>query len=195
MKYLSIQEMGFSYDSVPDMLEAIDEPNRIACQKLYNEHEKLFRKAPGSSHNHQAWEGGYLDHVREVMNICIMLYTLYSETRELNFSLADALLVMFLHDIEKPFKERIIYTIEEVHGTTGEFITIKQAKAMVRNDIIEQYDINLTEQQQNALKYVEGEGADYTNEKRVMNELAAFCHIVDVSSARIWHDYGKSKEW
>jgi len=32
------------------------------------------KKAKGSNHNHQTWEGGYLDHVVETMNIAVWLY-------------------------------------------------------------------------------------------------------------------------
>lgn len=47
--------------------------------------------------------------------------------------------------------------------------------------------------QRNALTYVEGEINDYSSQKRVMNELAAFCHKVDVWSARGWCDYPKAR--
>ena len=54
-----------------------------------------------------------------------------------------------------------------------------------------EYGITLTEQQKSAIKYVEGEGDDYTPGKRVSDELAAFCHICDVWSARIRYDSPK----
>jgi len=182
------------YYAIAEMIEAIDEPNRTACRKLYEENIELFKKAAGSSYNHQAWEGGYFDHITEVMNVCVMLYPMYN-VRGLNFTLSDALLVMFIHDLEKAFSDEVVDVIEENYGTTGNFLSMKEAKAIVRNQLIEKYNIVLTEQQQNAFKYVEGENNDYSSGKRVMNELAAFCHIADVSSARIWHEYGKEKKW
>ena len=169
-----------TYYGIKQMLHMIDEPNRSACLKLYYDNEALFNTAEGSSFNHQAWEGGYADHVREVMNIAVMLYPVYS-IRPLNFTLSDALLVLFLHDLEKPWKN---------DGSIG-----KSARAIIRALKIAEYGIKLTEQQSNALLYVEGEGNDYTNKERKMNELAAFCHVCDVSSARIFHDHGKSGEW
>jgi hypothetical protein len=62
----------------------------------------IIGNAPGSTKNHQAWEGGYIDHITEVMNIAHWLYT--SSPRPLPFGLADALEVLFLHDLEKPWK-------------------------------------------------------------------------------------------
>ena len=50
-------------------------------------------------------------------------------------------------------------------------------------------DLHLTEEQRNGMKYVEGELDDYTNKKRSMGPLAAFCHVCDVTSARLWFDY------
>lgn len=193
------------YYTISEMIEAIDEPNRTACRRLYDENVELFKRMPGSSNNHQAWEGGYFDHITEVMNVCVSLFPIYN-VRKLNFTLSDALLVMFLHDLEKPWKETLLTTankeIEIAKGCSGGWITldtkesiIKDVRKKFREHKIQEYGIVLSEQQQNALKYVEGENADYSNKRRVMNELAAFCHIADVSSARIWHDQGKTKEW
>lgn len=41
---------------------------------------------------------------------------------------------------------------------------------------------------------MEGELNDYSSKIRVMNELAAFCHKVDVHSARIWYDYPQNND-
>ncbi|MEK6891083.1 MAG: hypothetical protein AABX03_03005, partial [Nanoarchaeota archaeon] len=60
-------------------------------------------------------------------------------------------------------------------------------------DLINKYGFELTSEQENALKYVEGEGEDYDPHKRAQLPLAAFVHICDVISARIWHDYPKEK--
>ncbi len=168
------------YYSVIEMIEAIDEPNRAACRKLYEENIELFNKMPGSSHNHQAWEGGYLDHIAEAMNICMLLYPMYN-VRKLNFTLSDALLVIYVHDLEKLWRNGEKYDKE--YERFFRFVKLKE------------YGFVLSDQLTNALEYVEGERNDYSNKKRVMNELAGFCHIADVSSARIWHDYGKSKAW
>lgn len=168
------------YYSIVEMIDMIDEPNRAACHKIYHDNKELFDKMPGSSHNHQAWPGGYSDHITEVMNICILLYPVYS-IRNLYFNLSDSLLIMYVHDLEKLWRTGDAYdkTIER----SFRFFKLKE------------YGFVLTKQHINALEYVEGERDEYSNKKRVMNELAGFCHVADVSSARIWHDYGKNKEW
>ncbi len=180
-----------SYHHIKDMLNMIDEPYRSACHKLYDDNVDLFKRAKGSTYNHQSWEGGYHDHITEVMNICIALYPIY-RIRGLNFTLSDALLVMFLHDLEKPWKDEISKEIDKLplHMRLSEaHYGFKKIRKVFRETKIKEYGIELMPQQQNALKYVEGEGEDYSSKARVMNELAAFCHIADVSSARIWHNF------
>lgn len=151
----------------------LSEVNQKAFKKLYDEQKHHILKAPGSSHNHQAWNGGYVNHIADCCYMARKLYPVYNKDfHALNFTLEDVITVLLLHDIEKPFISRPI---------------TKEGRSAVRKDIIKKYGFELTESQKNALKYIEGEGKDYSSEKRVMNELAAFCHICDISSARIYH--------
>ncbi len=55
----------------------------------------------------------------------------------------------------------------------------------------------LSDYQMNALTYVEGELKDYSSKRRVMNELAAFCHHIDNWSAREKFNYPRAEgdEW
>jgi hypothetical protein len=162
------------YFTLNTLLEMIPQPTRDKLQQLWNANYARFSEARGSSHNHQAWDGGYLDHIREVMNIAAALYQTLEVLRPLPFTLADALIVLFLHDVEKPWKAEFRFTKSERPG--------------FRQKMLEQYGIELTKDQQNAFKYVEGENDDYTPGRRVTNELGAFCHLCDYTSARIWHD-------
>lgn len=162
---------------IKEFFQLIDPCNRDACLKLLLELEsEPFRSAPGSSHNHQAWSGGYLDHVFEVLQIAVTTYASLSSIRELPFTLSDALLVLFLHDIEKPYKYGLKLMIAKAEN--HEFRLKK----------IEEFCFKLTDQQLNGLRYVEGENADYSSNQRVMGPLAAFCHMCDICSARIWFD-------
>ena len=168
------------YYSIEEMLEMVDHPyNRKPCKKLLKENEALFKTVQGSTHNHQAWPGGYWDHVQEIMNIAVVLYRNLDELRTLPFTLGEALLVVFLHDIEKPWKYEV--------GTNGELRHKKTFKTkadahIFRMQKLKEYGIKLLPGQQNAMKYIEGELDDYSNKERVMNELAAFCHLCDVTS-------------
>lgn len=174
------------YYTIEQMFAMIDEPNRTACFRIFLENRKLFQTVQGSTHNHQAWPGGYQDHVQEIMNIAAYLYPRMHMLRSLPFSLSDALLVLFLHDIEKPWKYEIGSDGELQH--TASFRT-KKAQHEFRSEKLREYDITLTLEQENGMRYVEGELNDYTNRRRVMCPLAAFCHTCDVWSARGWFNH------
>jgi len=174
------------YSSLDRLLLTIAEPNRNAVLKIVADHRTLFQTVPGATNNHQNWPGGYFDHVQEVLNIAVLLYGPLSRARPLPFSLSDALLVLFLHDIEKPWKyerreDGQLHVIPE--------LVEKQAQHAFRATKLAEYGIVLTDLQQNALHYVEGEMADYSSRRRVMNELAAFCHLCDTWSARGWYSH------
>lgn len=174
------------YHELLRAIERIDEPYKSACLRIYVEHGVLFRTVPGSTNNHQAWPGGYWDHVTEVMNIALELYPMLASKRQLPFSLSDALLVLFLHDIEKPWKYDMLPKGRlEIKPALRE----KPAQHAYRITRLAEYGISLTDDQLNGLKYVEGELADYTSRRRVMGPLAAFCHACDNLSARLWFNY------
>ena len=119
------------------------------------------------------------------MNIVIKLYQTLNSLRSLPFSLSDALLICFLHDVEKPWKYELIN--RELHVI--EALKEKPAQHEFRMNKLASYGIVLTVSQLNGLKYVEGEISDYSSRERKMNELAALCHMADVASARIWYNY------
>lgn len=169
------------------MVEMIDEPNRTACRRILADHRVLFQTVQGSTNNHQAWLGGYFDHVQEIMNIVIVLYATLSILRPLPFSLSDALLVVFLHDLEKPWKYELGADgqLNEIDALRGN----KPAQHAFRFVKIAEYGIELTEDQYNGMLYVEGELSNYSSRQRVMGPLAALCHLADVTSARIWFDH------
>ncbi len=176
------------YYSIDQLLEFIDEPNRSKCKRLLRYNRKRFENTYGSVHNHQCWKGGYLDHITEIMNYCIAFYKLLKSIgRPLPFSLSDALLVLFLHDIEKPWKYR-----RNKEGILEVIPKLKSKEAQFEFQLkkIAQYGIKLTKKQLNGLKFVEGENNNTYNEYgRAMNELAKLCNISDSWSARGAFDY------
>lgn len=179
------------YYSIEQMLEMVDHPaNRKPCLKLLKEKKRLFQTVQGSTHNHQAWRGGYWDHIQEAMNIGIKLYRTLDSDWIFRFTLGEALLVLFLHDIEKPWSYEL-GPDQKLRRTA--MLNTKEAQRNFRDKKLKEFGILLTEKQENAMKYVEGEGNDYTNRYRVMNELAAFCHMCDVASARIRHAHPLEK--
>lgn len=128
------------------------------------------------------------------MNYARQLFLLeLSLGRPIPFSLSDVLLIFFLHDIEKPWR---ILVDTSGHASNKPGLDTKAAFKEFREAKLREYGMVLTSSQMNALTYVEGEGKDYLSTRRVMNELAGFCHMVDVWSARVRHDYPKEvDEW
>ncbi|MEY4723553.1 MAG: hypothetical protein RLZZ324_1066 [Candidatus Parcubacteria bacterium] len=177
------------------LITMMDWPAAGICWRILTDHRALFEKARGSTHNHHTWDGGYIDHVTDGMNYARHLYALDAAFgRPLPFTLADALLVFFLHDLEKPWR---ILVDAEGQASNRPGLATKAEYKKFREDKLAEYGLQLTPAQLNGLTYVEGEHNDYSSKHRVMNELAAFCHKVDVWSARGWYDYPKAEgdEW
>jgi len=160
-----------------------DEENKERCLKMLEDNKDRFQEAPGSFSKHQAWKGGYIDHLVETMNIASSIYQSesqrFSRERSFPFLLSDVILVLFLHDLEKPFK----YVEPKTHFASD------SDKELFINNLIDKYGIVLTSNQKNALKYIHGEGDDFSPTERISSPLAAFCHICDTFSSRIWFDY------
>ena len=175
------------YLSIESLINLIDEPNRSGCMKILNDNRALFEKTRGSTHNHQTWDGGFIDHTTDCMNYARHLFK-FDESfgRPLPFSMSDTILIMYLHDLEKPWRIEVM-SDGTVRNRLG--LDTKEAFKKFRENKLEEYDIYLTPYQLNALTYVEGEIKDYSSTHRVMNELAAFCHKVDNWSARGWYAY------
>ena len=180
-----MEDTRVPYYSITALVKLIEGAQGDACRRMLMENRTLFETAPGSSHNHQAWPGGYADHVTEIMNIGLRLYETLGSCRPLPFTLSDVLLVLFLHDIEKPWRFEVAGdgSIRQNEG-----MRTRAGKAAFREFKLLKYGIDLSPDQRNAFTYVEGEIDHYSSERRVMNPLAAFCHLCDVTSARIWFD-------
>jgi hypothetical protein len=177
--------MQTPYYTLEEMLEMIEEPNRTACKNILADNLELFQTVQGGAHNHHTWAGGYYDHIQEVMNIGIVLYQQLNSLRPLPFTLSDLLLVLYLHDIEKPWR----YELKEGKLHNKKDLQDKESQNKFRIQKLKEYGVKLTPEHQNGIKYTEGEGNDYTMYGRVMNELACLAHMSDVCSARLWFDY------
>jgi hypothetical protein len=178
------------YLSLAALLQRVDEPYRAAFQRLLREYGEPLRTARGSSHNHQAWAGGYVDHVREVMNAAVILYDTLGQLRPLPFSLSDALVVLFVHDLEKP------WAYEEVEDgwRRREGFAAKEDAHAFRLARLQAVGLALPAELERAAFFAEGEVGHYSNRARGMSPLAAFCHLCDVTSARLWPDYPREQD-
>ncbi len=178
--------MKAKYYTIEQMLEMIDESNQSACFQIFKDNLKLFQIVQGSTNNHQNWSGGYFDHVQEVMNVAVVLYRQFNFLRSLPFSLSDLLLVVYLHDIEKPWKYELDKSGKLQHKAS---MGTKDDQQKFRMEKLAEYGIKFTPEQENGMKYAEGELHDYTNQRRVMGPLAAMVHMCDIASARLWSNY------
>ena len=177
--------MNKKYYSLESILELIDDPNRTACKHILEDNLELFKTVQGSAYNHHTWVGGYYEHIMDVMNIAIVLYERLNSLRPLPFSLSDLLLVLYLHDIEKPWR----YDLIDGKLYNKEPMKDREMQNNFRIQKLQEYGIQLTPEHENGIKYTEGEGKDYSMNGRVMNELACLAHMSDVCSARLWFDY------
>ena len=155
-------------------LNKLSDSRKDKIINYHKEHQQLIESAKASSNNHQIWEGGYIDHILQCLYLVEKLYKDLNKLNPLPFTQDSAMIVIYFHDIEKIFKY-----------CKGENID----KNDYYNNILRKRDIIFSAQELNALKYIHGEGDDYSGERRVMNELAAFCHVIDTISARIWHSH------
>ncbi len=180
-----------------EWLEVVEGPNKEALDRFLTDgdHQARLEHAPGSRSAHQAWEGGWMEHERQTMMIATHLYELFEMTNRFDelpederFNLGEAYVVMFLHDIEKPF----VYGFAENGSIIIENPMSKQERKEFRRDIIERYGFILTPTMVNALKYVEGErDADYVPGGRAEQPLASLCQVADNLSARAFYDHGR----
>jgi hypothetical protein len=182
-----------------ELMGMMDEPHRSICRRVIDDHRELLQQVPGSSHNHQAWRGGYWDHIVEVMNLWVLLYRAFEATGRLaeltpeeRFTLADGLPVLFLHDIEKPWRrlweDGKPALDAEGHARPGP-AGASARKAFAEHKLAE-YGVVFSPQQQNAWQYVEGlRDSEYSPNDRVMLPLAALCHTCDLLSARAFYDF------
>src|SRR5262245_49308129 len=152
--------MEHPYLTVGELLQRTDEPYRSAFPRLLAEHGERFRLARGSTHNHQAWAGGYLDHIVEVMNTAVILHDALGRLRPFPFSLSDALVVLFVHDLEKP------WAYEEAQGVWQRRAGLKENAHEFRLATLAAAGVVLPPELERAVFFVEGEGSHYSNRTR-----------------------------
>lgn len=162
------------------------EHKRVA-EKICEDYKDIIYKIPGSVSKHQTWQGGYLSHIEESMNIAVVLYHQLTIRRKLGFTLSALLFCLFLHDFDKIQRYEVTAA-----GVTRKAQYSKDFVEKTRSILNEQYGYLLTDDEYKGIKYAHAEpDTEYNPTTRVTNELGALVHCCDYISARIWHDYGK----
>lgn len=179
-----------------------------AMGALLYDWQEVFATAKGSKRNHQAWQGGLADHLAMMLRDAIPQYLWWQMRWQHNgapapFNLQQVALVVVLHDAEKlvkygPKDHPLIQPYRNLHqtppvcnGAGEEPVSWDKIKKTLIKDWANQYGFKLTRYESNALAFAHGEGLHYSPHHRVMNELAAFLHMLDVASARIGYALGK----
>ncbi len=167
-----------------DLINKLADQNAQQLQKLYQDIIEEMPDAMWSSNNKHQWrEWWYYDHIADVLTFGRILYDNLNTYRALPFSFDDVIVVILIHDIEKPYKYKgdkekykNLLTLDD-HG--------------IRDTILEKYNIKLSTTQQNGADYIHGEWHEYSKTERIMWPLAAFCHSIDTISARIYFNDGR----
>jgi hypothetical protein len=175
------------------LLKEIPDPRQENILRIYEEHKDLFHTNPGSSHNHQAWKGGYADHLAAMLRHSWLEYDLCDSLYgPLPFTLGSAQVAIFCHDAEKLY---LYGPPTDCRCEPFHILTRQEGKECIKWRVLQHwlgdYCLLLTAPETNAVKYTHGEGVDYRSGLRVMNELAAFVANLDRASARIGHGSGK----
>ncbi|MFA6017991.1 MAG: hypothetical protein WCT28_01375 [Patescibacteria group bacterium] len=174
--------------SLNELLTLFDSRQKLTANAIILEFSETFFEISGSATKHQVWPDGYISHLEETMNIARTLFQTLNSLRPLEFSESDALFTLFLHDTDKLFRHSI------QNGKIVQTLTHDEAQQKFFAMLETQWNYTPSQQEQNALQYVHGEGADYHPTKRVMQPLAAFIHCCDIISARIWFNFGKEHD-
>lgn len=170
-----------------DLMQLMRPTHRQVAEKICRDYGEQMSIIPGSATKHQTWEGGYISHIEETMNLILIMYHELHRRRPLPFDVSTALFCAFIHDFDKLLR----YTVKD--NKTD--LTARHAdddSEKVKQALQEKYGYALTEEEYKAIKYTHGEGDDFQpGGNRVMTPLATLVHCCDVISARIWHDYGR----
>ena len=93
-------------DSISALIDAVDSPTwRATLHKFYDENKALMLTTPASHKLHHCWPGGYHDHIMEVMHNTYQMMALVQDplVYRRNFTLDEALIAAFIHDLDKLF--------------------------------------------------------------------------------------------
>lgn len=181
--------------NLSSLLNSINDNRKSVVLTIYNNYHDLIHTAQGSTIKHQAWSGGYADHIYWCLRINNLTYTaLNDHLEELPFKKDSATIVLFFHDIEKIFKygDTKHNDVKKWHQLYNHLKCWDKVKWCILTEMQERYGFSFTQDELNALKYTHGEGDDYSPTANIASPLAAHVHHCDNASARIYANFGQA---
>lgn len=172
------------------LIQLMRPEHKKIAKAIYADHIRQMNIIPGSATKHQTWEGGYISHVEETINLALIMYHELHRRRPLPFDVSTALFCAFIHDFDKLLR----YTVKN-NAADVSTLHADDDSEKVRLALHKSYDYTMTDEEFKAIRYAHGEGSDFQpGGERVMSPLAALVHCCDTISARIWYDYGRAHD-
>ena len=172
---------------------------RQQLKKLYSDFQGDIETMPASVKHHHNWTGGYHDHVSQVilraMHLYKMLYTddmsEYHATRvkpePYGFSWDDVILVAYIHDLDKLFRYKKLYTPRD--GREWDYADVPSYDESAKvTQLCYQYGIQLSDLHLEALAMHHGGWS--ANNNKPMSPLAVIIHSADLMSTFITNHKG-----
>lgn len=166
--------------SVEDFIATVTPERAGPLADYHKANLTRFNTAKGSGTKHQAWPGGYRDHVTQMLNMAYRISnSLEALYGKLPFPWESVVVAVYFHDVEKTWK----------HVPEALLVDPVPDKYEHLDRELPRFGLFLTEDERNAIRFAHGEPEElYNKTDRVMGRLAALVHSCDMLSARLTFD-------
>jgi len=163
----------------------IEDYNNFKCINLLDYILDKYPNPTGTIYDDNSYESDYYKHMSDILDYASKMFKHLLLKVKLEFSLSDAILVLFLHDIVTTIKYTPVLTKTGVIDENGMIEEeIYEYETASYDEIIEilinKFNIKLTEEHKLVLKHIHGEGEDYRKNKKILSPLSAFCHSCEL---------------
>ena len=152
--------------TIEEYLRLVSEPRQTKILGLHEECLAAIDSAKGSSQNHQAWRGGYRDHLTQCLIVAEWAYKCVAAYHgPPPFRFESAVVAIYFHDWEKLWK----YADPPHPQPPDKMEFVRQ--------VLPARGIVLTDEELNAVEYAHGEpDHEYRKDRKAMGRLAALVH-------------------
>ena len=195
-----IHEFTIENTTLDYLLENLRDPRRSQILAFHHHpfiRNKISYVSRGAETKHQAWVGGYADHLRDIAFYLEVMYkALAGFDLPFIFDLESSIICGYFHDFDKIVRDTKkglkegIFTAEEVDEHVAALL-VGNKNTWFSEMLPKYFGIAFSETELNALKFAHGElEAEQASDIALMTQLAAFTHIGDNNSARFSPDFG-----